>query len=145
MPSVSVGLGLLVAFSRPPVLLNGTTLIVLIAHLVLMSAFTYGNVSAGLARLPADFEQVAESLGARPFYRLCRVTLPLVDALRSSPRRPELRAVDGRARRDDHGVSAGLGDACPIGIFALSDRGAMFDAAALTMVLRAVTLTSWWS
>ena len=45
--------GLLVAFSQPPVLLNGTIAIVLIAHFVLISAFTYGNVSAGLARLRA--------------------------------------------------------------------------------------------
>ena len=51
VPSVSVGLGLLVAFSRPPVLLNGTTAIVIVAHFVLISAFTYGSVSAGLARL----------------------------------------------------------------------------------------------
>ena len=113
VPSVSVGLGLLVAFSHPPVLLNGTTLIVLIAHFVLVSAFTYGNVSAGLARLPADFEQVAESLGARPLYRLRRVTLPLVT--------PYLIAAFSLS-------------------FALSDRGAIFDAAALTMVLAASTL-----
>src|SRR6202044_143596 len=78
VPSVSVGLGLLVAFSQPPLLLNGTRAIVLIAHFVLISAFTYGNVSAGLARLPPEFEQVAESLGAPPFYRLRRVILPLV-------------------------------------------------------------------
>jgi 2-aminoethylphosphonate transport system permease protein len=78
VPSVSVGLGLLVAFSRPPVLLNGTTAIVIAAHLTLVSAFTYGNVSAGLARLPADYEQMAESLGARPFYRLRHVTLPMI-------------------------------------------------------------------
>ena len=37
VPSVSVGLGLLVAFSQPPVLLNGTVAIVLIAHFVLIS------------------------------------------------------------------------------------------------------------
>ena len=63
VPSVSVGLALLVAFSQPPFLLNGTTWIVLIAHFVLISAFTYGNVTAGLARIPIDCEQVAESLG----------------------------------------------------------------------------------
>ena len=62
MPSVTVGLGLLVAFSRPPILLNGTTMIVLIAHFVLISAFTYGAVSAGLARLSPEFEQVARVL-----------------------------------------------------------------------------------
>ncbi|HJU25018.1 MAG TPA: ABC transporter permease subunit [Casimicrobiaceae bacterium] len=138
VPSVSVGLGLLVAFSRPPVLLNGTTLIVLTAHFVLVSAFTYGNVSAGLARLPADFEQVAESLGARPFYRLRRVTLPLVT--------PYLIAAFSLS------IALSMGElgatvmvyppgwvTMPVGIFALSDRGAIFDAAALTMVLAVST------
>jgi 2-aminoethylphosphonate transport system permease protein len=78
VPSVSVGLGLLVAFSQPPLLLNGTIAIVCIAHLVLVSAFAYGNVSAGLARLAPEYEAMAASLGARPFYCLRRVTLPLL-------------------------------------------------------------------
>ena len=65
VPSVSVGLGLLVAFSQRPLLLNGTTAIVFIAHFVLISAFSFGNVSAGLARLSPDFEEVASCLGAR--------------------------------------------------------------------------------
>jgi 2-aminoethylphosphonate transport system permease protein len=47
VPSVTVGLGLLVAFSRPPLLLNGTTAIVLIAHFVLISAFTYAACRRG--------------------------------------------------------------------------------------------------
>ena len=85
VPSVSVGLGLLVAFSQRPLLLNGTTAIVLIAHFVLISAFTFGNVSAGLARLPPDYEQVASSLGARPAYRLRHVTLPLIAPYLSPP------------------------------------------------------------
>ena len=66
VPSVSVGLGLLIAFSQRPLLLNGTTAIVILAHFVLISAFSFGNVSAGLARLPPDYEEVASSLGARP-------------------------------------------------------------------------------
>ena len=45
---------------------------------MLISAFSFGNVSAGLARLPPDYEEVASSLGARPAYRLRRVTLPLI-------------------------------------------------------------------
>lgn len=139
VPSVSVGLGLLVAFSRPPVLLNGTTAIVIIAHLVLVSAFTYGNISAGLARLAPEYEQVAESLGARPFYRLRRVTLPLV--------LPYLVGAFSLA----FALSMGeLGATLmiyppgwvtlPVGIFALSDRGAIFDASTLSMVLGAGTL-----
>jgi 2-aminoethylphosphonate transport system permease protein len=139
VPSVSVGLGLLVAFSRPPVLLNGTTLIVLIAHFVLVSAFTYGNVSAGLARLPVDFEQVAESLGARPFYRLRRVTLPLV-----APYLIAAFSLSFALSMGELGATVMVYPpgwvTMPVGIFALSDRGAIFDAAALTMVLACSTL-----
>jgi len=140
VPSVSVGLGLLVAFSRPPFLLNGTPYIVLIAHVVLVMAFAYGSVSAGLARLPAHYEQVAASLGARPLYVLIRVTLPLIT--------PSLVAAAGLC----FALSMGeLGATImvyppdwvtlPIGIFALSDRGSVFDGAALTMLLLALTLT----
>jgi len=139
VPSVSVGLGLLVAFSRPPLLLNGTPYIVLIAHVVLVTAFAYGSVSAGLARLPAHFEQVAASLGGRPGYVLRRVTLPLVT--------PSLVAAAGLC----FALSMGeLGATImvyppdwvtlPIGIFALSDRGSVFDGAALTILLLAVTV-----
>ncbi len=139
VPSVSVGLGLLVAFSRPPLLLNGTPYIVLIAHVVLVSAFAYGSVSAGLARLPAHYEQVAASLGGRPAYVLFRVTLPLIT--------PSLVAAAGLC----FALSMGeLGATImvyppnwvtlPIGIFALTDRGVVFDGAALTVMLLVVTL-----
>ena len=66
VPSVSVGLGLLVAFSQKPLLLNGTIAIVFVAHYVLISAFAFGNISAGLSRLAPDYEEVASCLGARP-------------------------------------------------------------------------------
>ena len=139
VPSVSVGLGLLVAFSRPPLLLNGTTTIVLIAHVVLVTAFAFSSVSAGLARLPAHYEQVAASLGGRPAYVLFRVTLPLLT--------PSLVAAAGLC----FALSMGeLGATImvyppgwvtlPVGIFALTDRGAVFDGAALTVLLLALTL-----
>jgi 2-aminoethylphosphonate transport system permease protein len=139
VPSVSVGLGLLVAFSRPPLLLNGTPYIVLIAHVVLVTAFAYGSVSAGLARLPAHYEQVAASLGGRPGYVLRRVTLPLIT--------PSLVAAAGLC----FALSMGeLGATImvyppdwvtlPVGIFALTDRGSVFDGAALTVLLLGVTI-----
>jgi len=139
VPSVSVGLGLLVAFSQRPLLLNGTTAIVILAHFVLISAFSFGNVSAGLARLPPDYEEVASSLGARPFYRLSRVTLPLIA--------PYLAAAFGLS----FALSMGeLGATVmvyppgwvtlPVAIFGLADRGDIFAGAALTMILVAATL-----
>ncbi len=139
VPSVSVGLGLLVAFSRPPVLLNGTVAIVVIAHLVLISAFTYGNVSAGLSRISPDVEQVAESLGARPGYRLRRVTLPLV-----TPYLIAAFSLSFALSMGELGATVMVYPpgwvTLPVGIFALADRGAVFDGAALTIVLALVTL-----
>ena len=140
VPSVSVGLGLLVAFSRRPLLLNGTTAIVILAHFVLISAFSFGNVSAGLARLSPDYEEVASSLGARPVYRLVRVTLPLIA--------PYLVAAFGLS----FALSMGeLGATVmvyppgwvtlPVAIFGLTARGDIFSGAALTMILVAATLT----
>lgn len=139
VPSVSVGLGLLVAFSRPPILLNGTTWIVIIAHLVLVSAFTYGNVTAGLSRLPRDYEQMAESLGARPFYRLRRITLPLL-----VPYLAGAFSLSFALSMGELGATAMVYPpgwvTTPVTIFALTDRGDIFEGAALTMLLVTSTL-----
>lgn len=139
VPSVSVGLALLVAFSRPPILLNGTSAMVFIAHLVLISAFTYGNVSAGLARIPPDFEQVAESLGARPGYRLRHVTLPLI-----LPHLIAAFSLSFALSMGELGATAMVYPpgwvTMPVGIFALTDRGDVFEGAALTMLLILTTL-----
>ncbi|MDX6764446.1 ABC transporter permease subunit, partial [Streptomyces sp. F8] len=78
VPSVVVGLAVLVAFSRPPVLLNGTAPIVVLAHTVLVTAFAHQSVSAAIVRLDPVYEQAAASLGARPAYVLWRVRLPLL-------------------------------------------------------------------
>ncbi len=139
VPSVSIGLGLLVAFSRPPLLLNGTVAIVLIAHFVMISAFTYGNVSAGLARLSPDFEQVAESLGARPAFRLLHVTLPLI-----LPQLIAAASLSFALSMGELGATVMVYPpgwvTTPVGIFALTDRGEIFDGAASTMLLILATL-----
>jgi 2-aminoethylphosphonate transport system permease protein len=139
VPSVSVGLGLLVAFSRPPVLLNGTTAIVIIAHFILVSAFAYGNVSAGLSRLAPEYAEVAASLGARPAYLLRHVTLPLI--------KPYLIAAFSLSfalSMGELGATAMVYPpgwvTLPVGIFALTDRGEVFLGAALTMLLAMATL-----
>ncbi|HKR46831.1 MAG TPA: ABC transporter permease subunit [Paraburkholderia sp.] len=139
VPSVSIGLGLLVAFSQPPVLLNGTASIVFLAHFLLISAFTYGNVSAGLSRLAPEYGEVAESLGARPFYQLTRVTLPLI-----APYLLASFSLSFALSMGELGATLMIYPpgwvTLPVGIFALSDRGAIFDASTLTMVLGGGTL-----
>jgi len=139
VPSVSVGLGLLVAFSQPPLLLNGTTAIVIIAHFVMVFAFTYGNVVAGLRALPADVEAVAHSLGATPAYCLRRITLPLI-----APQLAAAFSLSFALSMGELGATVMVYPpgwmTMPVGIFSLSDRGEIFDGSALAMLLLLATL-----
>lgn len=139
VPSVVVGLAVLVAFSQPPVLLNGTRWIVILAHTVLVTAFAYQSVSAAILRLDPMYEQAAASLGARPAYVLLRVKLPLL--------LPSLNAAAGLC----FALSMGELSATmmlyppdwlplPVLIFTATDRGSLFTGSALAVVLMATTL-----
>ncbi|MFF5427276.1 MULTISPECIES: ABC transporter permease [unclassified Streptomyces] len=139
VPSVVVGLAVLVAFSRPPVLLNGTPWIVILAHTVLVTAFAHQSVSAALRRLDPAYEQAAAGLGARPAYVLLRVKLPLL--------LPSLGAAAGLC----FALSMGELSATmmlyppdwlplPVLVFTATDRGSLFTGSALAVVLMATTL-----
>lgn len=139
VPSVVVGLGLLVAFSRQPILLNGTKWIVVIAHLVLMVAFSYGTVVAALQRIDPSYADVAASLGASQARVLWQVRLPML--------LPAIASAAGLS------VALSMGEVgatimvypaswrtLPVSIFALTDRGQAFVAAAEAVVLLATTV-----
>ncbi|MER7620318.1 ABC transporter permease subunit [Streptomyces sp. NPDC126503] len=139
VPSVVVGLAVLVAFSRPPVLLNGTPWIVILAHTVLVTAFAHQSVSAALRRLDPAYEQAAAGLGARPAYVLLRVKLPLL--------LPSLGAAAGLC----FALSMGELSATmmlyppdwlplPVLVFTATDRGSLFTGSALAVVLMTTTL-----
>ncbi|GAA4822095.1 ABC transporter permease [Streptomyces ziwulingensis] len=139
VPSVVVGLAILVAYSRPPFLLNGTRWIVIIAHSVLVTAFAYQSVAAALTRLDPAYEQAAASLGARPAYVLWRVRLPLL--------LPSLTAAAGLCFALSMGeLSATMmlyppdWTPLPVLIYAATDRGALFTGSAIAVVLMAATL-----
>ncbi|MBW5252900.1 ABC transporter permease subunit [Streptomyces poriferorum] len=139
VPSVVVGLAVLVAFSQPPVLLNGTRWIVILAHTVLVTAFAYTSVSAAAVRLDPMYAQAAASLGARPSYVLLRVRLPLL--------LPSLTAAAGLCFALSMGeLSATMmlyppdWTPLPVQIFAATDRGSLFTGAAVAVVLMAATL-----
>lgn len=139
VPSVVVGLAVLVAFSRPPVLLNGTRWIVILAHTVLVTAFAYTSVSAAKVRLDPMYAQAAAGLGARPSYVLWRVELPLL--------LPSLTAAAGLCFALSMGeLSATMmlyppdWTPLPVQIFAATDRGSLFTGAAVAVVLMAATL-----
>ena len=130
--------GLLVAFSQRPLLLNGTTAIVILAHFVLISAFSFGNVSAGLARLTPEYEEVASSRGAPDLPALQGD--PADDRALSHRRlRLELRVFDGELGATVMATPPAW-VTLPVAIFGLTDRGDIFSGAALTMILVAATL-----
>ncbi|GAA2482100.1 MULTISPECIES: ABC transporter permease [Actinomycetes] len=139
VPSVVVGLSVLVAFSQPPLLLNGTRWIVILAHTVLVTAFAHQSVSAAITRLDPAYEQAAAALGARPSYVLWRVRLPLL--------LPSLTAAAGLCFALSMGeLSATMmlyppdWTPLPVLIYAATDRGALFTGSAVAVVLMAATL-----
>ncbi|MCI3930901.1 ABC transporter permease [Streptomyces sp. AN091965] len=139
VPSVVVGLAVLVAFSKPPVILNGTSTIVVLAHAILVTAFAYQSMSAAVVRLDPAYEQAAASLGARPAYVLWRVRLPLL--------LPSLTAAAGLCFALSMGeLSATMmlyppdWTPLPVRVYAATDRGAAFTGAALAVVLMGATL-----
>ncbi|MER6981706.1 ABC transporter permease [Streptomyces carpinensis] len=139
VPSVVVGLSVLVAFSQPPLLLNGTRWIVILAHTVLVTAFAHQSVSAAIVRLDPAYEQAAASLGAGPARVLWRVRLPLL--------LPSLTAAAGLCFALSMGeLSATMmlyppdWTPLPVLIHAATDRGALFAGSAVAVVLMAATL-----
>ena len=141
VPSVAIGLGVLIAFNERPLLLGGTKWIVILAHAVLVLAFAFSAVSAALDRLDPAYRQAAESLGAGPARVLLRVTLPLL--------LPALGAAAGLAVALSMGelgatvmVYPATWKTLPVTIFGLTDRGQVFQAAASTTLLLAVTLVT---
>ncbi|MFD4631368.1 ABC transporter permease [Streptomyces sp. NPDC058284] len=139
VPSVVVGLAVLVAFSKPPMILNGTRWIVILAHALLVTAFAHQSVAAALVRLDPAYEQAAASLGARPSYVLWKVKLPLL--------LPSLTAATGLCFALSMGeLSATMmlyppdWMPLPVRIYAATDRGSTFTGAAVAVVLMAATL-----
>ncbi|WP_306357079.1 MULTISPECIES: ABC transporter permease [unclassified Nocardia] len=139
VPSVAIGLGVLIAFNERPLLLGGTTWIVVLAHTVLVLAYAFSGVSAALDRLDPGYRQAAESLGAGPVRVLFRITLPLL--------LPALGAAAGLSIALSMGelgatimVYPATWKTLPVTIFAATDRGEVFDAAASTTLLVLVTL-----
>lgn len=141
VPSVAIGLGVLIAFNERPLLLGGTKWIVILAHAVLVLAYAFSAVSAALDRLDPGYRQAAESLGAGPVRVLFRITLPLL--------LPALGAAAGLAIALSMGelgatimVYPATWRTLPVTIFGQTDRGEVFNAAAGTTLLVLVTLVS---
>ncbi|HYM70535.1 MAG TPA: ABC transporter permease subunit [bacterium] len=77
LPSVVIGLALLLAFHRPPLALTESPAAVFLAHLVIVLPFAFRTVSAVLHEIDPRLEEAAVGLGASDAVAFFRVVLPL--------------------------------------------------------------------
>ena len=83
LPTILIALALLMTFDRPNPLvggqvLTGTTVILLVAYIIVKIPFTLRLLKAAFASVPESLEDAARILGARSMFTLRKVLFPLV-------------------------------------------------------------------
>jgi len=78
LPGTIVGIGYLIAFNDPPIVLTGTAIIIIACYVFRYSPTGIRTTVALLEQVDASLEEASRSLGARSFTTFRRVTLPLI-------------------------------------------------------------------
>jgi len=80
IPGSVVGITLLIAFNKPPVLLSGTLLIMVIGLVLRRLPYTIRSSVAVLQQIPLSIEEAAHSLGSSKMNTFLRITIPMMAA-----------------------------------------------------------------
>lgn len=78
VPSVVIGLAVLLAFHSRPFNLSTSPMIVILAQTVLTMPIAYQTLQAAVTKMPNTYGEAAAGLGARPWRVFWRVTVPLL-------------------------------------------------------------------
>ena len=78
VPGVVLGLGFVVAFNQPPLLLTGTALIIILILFIRRLPYAVRSSASILRQVKGSIEEAAISLGAPPGRAFSKVTLPLM-------------------------------------------------------------------
>ena len=83
LPTILIALALVMTFDRPNALiggqvLTGTTVLLLVAYVIIKIPFTLRLLKAAFASVPESLEEAARILGAGPLHTLRTVLVPLV-------------------------------------------------------------------
>ena len=78
VPGVVLGLGFVVAFNQPPLLLTGTAAIIILILFIRRLPYAVRSSTSILRQIKGSIEEAAISLGAPPGRAFLRVTLPLM-------------------------------------------------------------------
>jgi iron(III) transport system permease protein len=78
IPGAVLGISLLVAFNRPPLLLSGTAAIMIIAYVVRKMPYTIRSSSAILYQIDPSIEEASINLGVSPMRTFFKITARLM-------------------------------------------------------------------
>jgi iron(III) transport system permease protein len=78
IPATVLGVGFLLAFSRPPLYLYGTLWVLLVAYLVIFLPHAVRPVSAAIRQVSTELEDASRVHGGSWLWTMGRVTVPLV-------------------------------------------------------------------
>ncbi len=78
IPGTVVGVGLIVVYNRPPVILTGTWIILLVSYFIRHLPYPVRACTALLQQIDVRVEEASVSLGVPPFRTFLKVTIPLM-------------------------------------------------------------------
>lgn len=78
LPGTVIGIALVTAFNRPPLVLTGTATILILSYVIRKISYTVRSASSVLTSLDPSLEEASINLGVGPVASFFRVTAPLV-------------------------------------------------------------------
>jgi iron(III) transport system permease protein len=78
IPGTVVGVGLIIVYNRPPLVLTGTWAILLLSYFIRHLPYPVRSCAAMLQQIDVRVEEASVSLGVPPFRTFWRVTVPLM-------------------------------------------------------------------
>ena len=80
IPGSVVGISLLIAFNKPPILISGTMIIMVIVLVIRRMPYTIRSSAAILQQIPMNIEEAALSLGSSKINTFYKITMPMMAA-----------------------------------------------------------------
>ncbi|MFA7371843.1 MAG: ABC transporter permease subunit, partial [Sphaerochaetaceae bacterium] len=78
VPGTVMGIGLIIAFNKPPVILYGTWMIIIVAYFIRRLPYSVRSASSILQQIDPDLEDAGISLGAPPARAFRKIAIPLM-------------------------------------------------------------------
>jgi len=140
VPSVVLGLAVLITYSSRPFDLSSSWQIVVLGQTALVLPFAYRIIAAGLQQEITSLKDAAKTLGAPPVMVLREVTLPMLGpAIRTSI------AFTMAISLGELGVTMMVYppgfETVPIDVINKVNRGFYYDASSIALILLAISLT----